>query len=604
VRLQRFHTCLFLSKRPRFKGFSSRIAVAVLLLSFARPLAQTSPARPSDGTQRPRLVLLIVVDQFRFDYLTRFGDLFGRNGIGRLMRDGANWTNTDYDQVPTYTAPGHASMMTGSWPRQNGIVANDWFERETHRKVSSVTDETTDLLEGRPGAKGYSPRRLLCSTVGDELREASRDRSKVIGISAKGRSAILPTGKRASAAYWNSTDNGHMVSSTYYFKRVPDWVAQFNRRRLADGWYGARWERLLPESEYLKRAGKDEVGWENLDKSSNDSNSFPHVITGGAKAREKLFYMALEYSPYANDLLLAFAKEAITNEKLGADQDTDVLTVSFSANDRVGHRFGPDSHEVMDIVLRVDQQIGSLLDFVDEHVGLRNTIVIFTADHGVAPVPEYRQWRKLPGRRTPEADLRKIIEDGLKAHYGRAGRPADDYIQTFGGKNEPGVINANIYLNQKALERDGIDPAECQEVVGRLAMRLPGARRFFTRAQLESKRFSPSDALARRVKNGFFPSRSGDVILVLEPYNHIFDLPDDPLDTRSTATHGTAYRYDTHVPLIMMGPGFAAGKYARAATPADIAPTLAKVLGASVPDCASGRVLTEGIAARKPRQRR
>jgi predicted AlkP superfamily pyrophosphatase or phosphodiesterase len=591
-------------KRLGVRGFTSLITVAGLLLSFATSLAQTGPARPSDATERPRLVLLIVVDQFRFDYLTRFSDLFGRNGIGRLVRDGASWTNADYDQVPTYTAPGHASLMTGSWPRQNGIVANDWFERETGRKVSSVTDDATDLLEGRPGAKGYSPRRLLCSTVGDELREASADRSRVIGISAKGRSAILPTGRRASAAYWNSTDNGNMVSSTYYFNRVPDWVAQFNRRRPADSWFGARWERLLPESEYVKRAGKDEVPWENLDKTSNDSNSFPHVITGGARALEKLYYRAIEYSPYANELLLAFAKEAITNEQLGTDKDTDVLSVSFSGNDRVGHRFGPDSHEVMDMVLRVDQQIGSLLDFVDEHVGLRNTIVIFTADHGVAPVPEYRQSRKLAGRRMPEADLRKIIEDGLKAHYGRPGRLANDYIRNFGSNNEPGVINANIYLNQAALKRDGIDPAECQKVVGDLAMRLPGARRYFRRIQLESNRIPPSDSMARRVKNGFFSSRSGDVILVLEPYNHIFDLPDDPLDTRSTATHGSGYRYDTHVPLIMMGPGFAAGKYARTATPADIAPTLANVLRATVPSCSSGRVLAEAIATGKPRRRR
>jgi len=307
-----------------------------------------------------------VVDQFRFDYLTRFGDLFGSNGIGRLMRQGANWTNADYDQMPTYTGPGHASLMTGSWPRKNGIVANDWFERETGKKVSSVTDESTSLLEGKPGTLGYSPRRLLCSTVGDELRQADGDRSKTIGISAKGRSAILPSGRRASAAYWYSIDNGNMVSSTYYFNRVPEWVSKFNQRRLTDSWYGARWDRLLPETEYLKRAGKDDVPWENQDKNSNDSNSFPHVITGGARSPERAFYRAIDYSPYSNDLLLAFAQEAITNEQLGADDDTDVLTISFSANDHVGHRFGPYSQEVMDMALRVDRQIGTLLDFVDE----------------------------------------------------------------------------------------------------------------------------------------------------------------------------------------------------------------------------------------------
>ncbi|HEY6045803.1 MAG TPA: alkaline phosphatase family protein, partial [Pyrinomonadaceae bacterium] len=325
-------------KRTRIRVLHSLATTAALCLSFVVSLAQPQgPARPSTVTQRPRLVLLIVIDQFRFDYLTRFGDLYGAKGIGRLMREGASWTDANYDQMPTYTAPGHASLMTGSWPWKNGIVANDWFERETGRKVSSVTDESTSLLEGRAGARGYSPQRLLCSTVGDELRRASGNRSKVIGISAKGRSAILPSGQHASAAYWYSLDNGNMVSSSYYFNRVPEWVTQFNQHRMTDGWFGARWDRLLPEAEYLKRAGKDDVPWENLDKTSKDTNTFPHVITGGATRPDRAFYRAFDYSPFSNDLLVAFAEEAISKEQLGAHDETDVLTISFSANDHVGH---------------------------------------------------------------------------------------------------------------------------------------------------------------------------------------------------------------------------------------------------------------------------
>jgi arylsulfatase A-like enzyme len=224
-------------------------------------------------------------------------------------------------------------------------------------------------------------------------------------------------------------------------------------------------------------------------------------------------------------------------------------------------------------------------------------LVVFTADHGVAPVPEYQSSHKLPGERIPEAALRKLIADGLKARYGRPGRPADDYIQTFGVKKEPGVINSNIYLNHDALRRDEIDLGEIERVVGELAMRLPGAKRYFTRAQLESNRISFADPIVRRVKNGFYPSRSGDVILVMEPYRLLFDLPDDPIDTRWTATHGSPYRYDTHVPLIIMGSGLAPGKYRRSATPADIAPTLANILRSPLPSCSSGRVLTEAISA-------
>src|SRR5437660_762619 len=219
-----------------------------------RPGARAENIAPAKGS-RPRLVLLIVVDQFRYDYLTRFGDLFGSRGIGRLMRRGADWTHSNFDHVPTFTAPGHAVFMTGAWPSQTGIIANDWYEQDTGRRVKSITDDSTKGIAGKPNDSGKSPRRLLCSTVGDELKLADNDLSKVIGISAKDRSAILPTGRRANAAYWFSTDSGNMMSSTYYFNDVPEWVTRFNSHRMADKWFGARWDRLLPnEAEYLKRA--------------------------------------------------------------------------------------------------------------------------------------------------------------------------------------------------------------------------------------------------------------------------------------------------------------------------------------------------------------
>jgi predicted AlkP superfamily pyrophosphatase or phosphodiesterase len=546
---------------------------------------------------RPRLVLLIVVDQFRYDYLNRFGDLFGTHGIGRLLREGASWTEANFDSVPTTTAPGHSVLMTGAWPSQTGIVANEWYESESGRKVKSITDDSTITLAGKPNEKGKSPRRLLCSSVGDELRTADHDRSKVIGISAKDRSAILPAGRRANAAYWFSTDNGNMISSSYYFPQLPDWVNRFNSRHMADGLFGASWDRLLPEPEYLKRAGPDDVPWENRDKSSNDTNYFPHVVTGGAASPNAAFYKALDYTPFSNDLLVAFAREAITNEKLGEDEFADLLSVSFSANDFAGHRFGPYSQEAMDMTLRIDRQIGDLLDFIDAHIGLRNTLVVFTADHGASPIPEGAAAQNLPGRRYQKADLLKLIEDGLKSRYARKDRPAEDYIRTFRNRDttEPGVINSNVYLNRAALKRDGIDLDECERAVGEIAMQLPGVARYFTRAQLESGSIPVSDSIARKVLNGFYRQRSGDVILVFEPYNILFDPPDDPTDPRSSATHGSPYGYDTHVPLIIMGRGFGAGHFAQAAAPADIAPTLAHFLGLQAPGCSVGRVLTEAL---------
>jgi arylsulfatase A-like enzyme len=343
----------------------------------------------------------------------------------------------------------------------------------------------------------------------------------------------------------------------------------------------------------LKRAGKDDVPWENVDKSSRDTNAFPHVVTGGAASPSRAFYRALDYTPFSNDLLVAFAKEAITNEQLGSDDDTDLLSISFSANDYVGHRFGPYSQEAMDISLRVDRQIGSLLDFIDARVGLANTIVVFSADHGVSPVPEQAALMNLPARRPSKEELLKIVQDGLRARYARKDRPADDYIRTF--SNEAGLINNNFYLNRAALARDGIDLDECEHVVGEAAMRMPGVSRYFTRTQLERSPPPMADAVARRVHHGFNSQRSGDVIVMLEPYNILFTLPDDPTEARSTTTHGSPYSYDTHVPLIIMGRDFAAGSYAQAATPADIAASLAKALKIQSPSCSVGRILLEGF---------
>ncbi|HET7112797.1 MAG TPA: alkaline phosphatase family protein, partial [Pyrinomonadaceae bacterium] len=306
------------------------LALFLLLVLVAITSGQRRPQSENFKPKRPRLVLLIVVDQFRYDYLERFGDLFVANGLRRLLRDGASWTQSNYDHFPTYTAPGHATMMTGAYPAETGIVGNEWPDRVTGKKVTSVSDTSLRLLGGATSEGASSPRRLMSSTLGDELRLATSDRAKVIGISVKDRSAILPAGRHANAAYWFSTSSGTMVSSTYYFDQLPQWVSSFNSSRPADQYFGAKWERLLPESEYLKRAGADSPSWENIGSStSGNTNAFPHTITGGAKAPNSAFYWELDYSPFTNELLVSFAKDAIVNESLGADDDTDVLTVSF-----------------------------------------------------------------------------------------------------------------------------------------------------------------------------------------------------------------------------------------------------------------------------------
>ena len=552
--------------------------------------AAQPPARKVGAarTARPRLVLLIVVDQFRYDYLERFDDLFVSNGLKRLTREGASWVNANYDHMPTYTAPGHATLMTGAWPAETGIVGNDWPDRDGGRFVSSVTDTTAVLFGGSEGETASSPRRLMASTLGDELRLQTNDRSKVIGVSVKDRSAILPAGRHANAAYWFNQRTGRMVSSNYYFNQLPAWVQSYNDSRPADKFFGARWERLLPESEYLRRAGLDSPAWENIGEVRGDTNAFPHVVTGGATAPDSSFYLALDYTPFSNDLLLSFAQQTITNEKLGEDEDTDFLSVSFSANDYVGHRYGPYSHEAMDITLRVDRSIAALLDFVNARVGLQNTVVAFTADHGVAPIPEHANALGLPGGRIKGDEVLRAMRLGISARYNRKNEQPDptlDYVQKFGERDA--FYNGNLYFNPVALKRDGINNEEIERTACEAALTVPGIIRCFTRTQLQSGAISPADAVARRVLHGFYPRRSGDVVVVYEAFKYLGDF--------IPATHGSPYSYDTHVPLIIMGGGITPGRYAQEATPADIAPTLSSLLGVQAPSNAVGRVLVEAM---------
>ena len=563
------------------------VVVLSLLVSVSFAQRRTQPL----VQKRPKLVLLIVVDQFRYDYLERFGDLFGANGFRRLMRDGASWTQSNYDHMPTYTAPGHGTMMTGAYPAESGIIGNEWLDRASGKRITSVSDESVKLLGGNPNDPGASPRRLMASTVGDELRLVTNDRAKVIGISVKDRSAILPAGRHANAAYWFSWTTGTMVSSTYYFNELPAWVTAFNAAKPADKYFGTKWERLLPEVEYRKRVGIDNPSWENVN-ISGDTNSFPHTITGGATSPGRSFYTALDYSPFLNDILGSFAEQAIVNEQLGQDDDTDVLTVSFSANDYVGHRFGPYSQEVMDVSIRTDRNIATLLDFVDARVGLGNTLVAFTADHGVSPIPEHAAALGLGGGRVLFKDVMGKIQAAISARYNPQGKtpdPSADYLLRFqeAGTTREWFINNNIYFNYDALRRDGVNLEEFSQVVVSAALSVPGIARCFSRLQLLRGATSVTDPIERRALHGFYPSRSGDVVMVAEPYKYIAET--------ITATHGSPYSYDTHVPTIIMGPGVNAGRFLEPATPADIAPTLSVLLRITAPTNSTGRVLVEAL---------
>jgi len=552
----------------------SRILIAYLLLVLlALSPAGCGAKHPNESaTAQPRkvrLVVGIVIDQFRYDYLTRFEDLFGEGGFRRLLHDGAVFTNANYIHTPTFTACGHATFMSGGTPALNGIVGNEWYDRESKQKVTSVSDSSVQLLGGKEGGTGASPIKMLGSTVGDQLRFSNADQSKVIGISLKDRSAILPAGKHPNGAYWFDKTTGTFVSSTYYFNDLPAWVKKFNQEHPASKYFGAKWEKLLPEAAY-QRSQPDNSSYE----WSDFGKTFPYTVNGGVDKLGARFYEQFETTPFANEYTAAFAKAAIENEKLGQGEQTDLLTVSFSANDLLGHNYGPYSHEVEDMTLRTDRILADFFSYLDQRIGLANTIIVLTADHGVGPIPEYARDLKFGGR-VPSKAITEAIQQALDKQFG-----PDKWITSF--------VNNNVYFDDETIARRKTDRAEVERVASSAVLKVPGMGACFTKSQLLSGQL-PIHPIARSVANGFFAPRSGDLIVVSQPF---FLIGND------TTSHGTPHSYDTHVPVIFYGAGITPGSYLAPSSPADIAPTLAALLKIEPPSSYTGRILSEALTAK------
>lgn len=525
---------------PWKKGLFLFIAFTVFCGGL-RPLHSQQTLMPS---QQPpakdvRLVLLIAVDQFRYDYLTRFRSEYN-GGLDRLLRSGANYVNAHLDHYPTVTAVGHSTMFSGATPKVSGIVGNDWFDREDGAKVTSVLDQSVQLL-GAPG-EGASPRRMLVSTIGDELKRAGRAASKVIGISCKDRGAIFTAGHMADAAYWFDPETGAFVSSTYYFPELPAWVQAFNSERLADKYAGAEWK---------------------FGPNAADVFKMPSAL--GPK-----LFDAVYSSPFGNELLERFAEDLVRHEKLGQRDATDVLTVSFSSNDAVGHEQGPDSPQVHDISVRTDRILGKLFDYLDGLIGMQRVLVVLTADHGVMPMPEQLQHTRMPGGRFSSTLLFDTMQEALAARFGA-------------GKWVEGTAGTSPYFNRKLVAEKGLAMNEVERVAARSVENLPHVARVFTRTQLLLGQ-APSDIISQRVARSFNPRRSGDLEILLDPYW---------IRSVSDTTHGTPYSYDSHIPLIFLGPGVQAGTYVRPVVLNDLAPSLATLLEIETPSGSQGRALHE-----------
>lgn len=530
--------------------------------------------------EQPRLVVLISIDQFRGDYLERFHEFFGKDGFNRLLSGGANFVDCHHAHSHTKTGPGHAVMLTGVHANVNGIIGNDWLDRNTLERVSCVGDTSVQII-GLPAPTtpptnnyqdlylGRSPRNLLAGTVGDELKLSHAGRPKVIGISNKDRAAILMSGRMADAAYF--MEEGRMVSSTYYMKALPAWVTAWNDAGKADAYFGKVWDRVLPVEAYASM-DRDDMPGEDATASGLGS-TFPKNVTGGDVKPGARYYDAFENTPFSNEVLEDFAEAAITNEKLGERAAiTDLLCLSFSANDHIGHLYGPDSQEIMDNVVRMDRTLARFFAFLDRAVGLKRCTIVLTADHGAAPTPEHVHalHPEIPAGRIDGKRLVQTCEDALNRAFGSLEKGGSWLLRDDG----------SIVFRQEVLADKKVTSAAAQQVVREALLSLDFVQAAYTRTQLESG--AVVDELGRQAVLSFNRERSGDVYFQAKPWYFSREFG---------SNHGTPYNYDTHVPLVWFGVGVKPGVYTQRVNVADLAPTLAHLLGLNAPPMAEGRVL-------------
>ena len=557
---------------PSRDGFSKFSRAFLFLFCTAGFVRAAEPPRPA-------LVVVIAVDQFRGDYLDRFGAHFAPGGLRLLMEQGANFVDCRYRHAVTKTSCGHAVILTGVHANVHGIINNNWTERATMKRGNCVDDDSVQILGraeetgprlpgGNYAAGGVSPRRMLATTIGDELRMSGNGRSKVIGISSKDRSAVLLAGKLATAAYW--MDKGRLVTSTHYMKELPAWVKTFNDSGRIDAYFGKTWDRILPAKAYEDLLGPDDVPGESAEWGL--ARTFPKVVNGGSDKIGPVFYDAFECSPFKSEVLADFAREVVEHEQLGQRGVTDMLCVSFSVNDTIGHNYGPDSHEVMDITLRTDRLIADFLAFLDARVGLKKCTVVFTADHGTAPIPEQVAARgaNFSAGRVDNVRMLKTCEAALDRAFGRLEE----------GKHWLVIDETQLLFFHDVLEARNVSAAAAEKIVRDALLTLDFVEDAFTRTELEAGVAHGQYAAATVLS--FNAQRSGDLYYQVKPFW---------VDRKSGTNHGSPYNYDTHVPLLWFGVGVKPGRHTERVGVDDLAPTLAHLLGVNAPPMSQGRVL-------------
>ncbi|MGV8815029.1 MAG: alkaline phosphatase PafA [Gelidibacter sp.] len=549
------------------KKVISSILFALFFVSTFQAQQQNAKKQTNkDNTiqTQPKLIVGIVVDQMRYDYLTRFYDKYGDGGFKRMMNEGFNCQNNHFNYVPTYTAPGHTSVYTGTTPKYHGIIGNDWYDKEIKKSVYCAGDDSVQSVGTTDNAGKMSPHRMKTTTFADENRLFTQMRGKTIGIALKDRGAILPAGHTANAAYWfHGKDEGRWITSTFYMNELPKWVQDFNSSNQANSYF-KEWNTLYDIATYIESAA-DQNDFEGGFKGK-ETVTFPYDLAA-LKDKNGGFEL-LKATPYGNSLTTDFALAAIDGEALGKDNITDVLTVSYSSPDYVGHNFGVSSKEVQDTYLRLDKDLERLFKGLDAKVGKGNYTVFLTADHAAVEVPSYLSSLKIPAGYFDGKAFREQLNAFLKATY-----KADDLIENFS--------NNQIFLNRAKISEMGLKLHDVQQAIVNEIIAYKHIDKAYTGMSMTQASFSTG--IEELVQNGYNQKRSGDVIYVYDPSVLSYSL--------TGSSHGTSFNYDTHVPLLLFGKGIKQGKTLKKTSITDIAPTMSAILGISFPNGATGQPL-------------
>lgn len=539
-----------------------------VLCSFGLTAQTPSVSSGAPFGESPKLVVGVVVDQMRYDYITRFWNHFGDDGFRRLVNEGFVARNHHFNYAPTSTGPGHASVYTGTTPAMHGIIGNDWFDKQSGNSVYCAGDDTVTSVGTDSDAGLNSPHRMLVTTVTDELRLHHQMRSKVIAVALKDRGAVLPGGHTANAAYWfEGGASGNWISSSYYMKELPSWVQKFNASKSAEG-YKKPWNTLKNINNYVESV-PDNVPYESPFKGEADP-VFPHNIPGLWDTNGK--FEILRITPYGNSLTLDFALEALDQEDLGKDEITDFLAISFSSTDYVGHKFGVDSKEVQDTYLRLDQDLARMLKHLDRKVGKDQYTVFLTADHGALPVQNYLKDQKIPAGYLDLKSLMTRLNNFIEYTYGDI-----TLIRNFS--------NGQIFLDHEVIKNLELNLAQIQDALANELRTYSEVQQVFTANQMMHSDYI--EGLPAIYQKGFNPKRSGDILLVHAPAYANY--------SQTGSTHGSPYPYDTHIPLLLFGKGIRNGSLVRRTHIPDIAPTISVLLGIAFPNGTTGEPIPEAL---------